>query len=462
MRARAVIPAVALTLVAAFPTPASCETPGGYAVVVSRPTLARPEWKRVVDALVAKHGGRVVPYDALEDARPGLADPLPRYACFVATPTEATREFVAGVHRLTRRLDDDPYTDVIWGILTGYDADNALRIARQTAPLTVRRVLSATEVALDICEEGAWYSELQPGRVVRKRPGQPPTEERGPADSTRALVDGLNAGTDLVVTSGHASERNWQLGYRYRNGTFRSEAGRLFGVDLANSRLPVASDNPKVYLAVGNCRMGHVNGTDAMALAWMNSAGVCQMAGYTVDTWFGYGGWGCLDYFLEQPGRFTLAEAFYANQQALIHKLETEFPRESRAESGLTSRNGLLYDRDAVAFYGDPAWEARMAPGPLAWDQTLTVKDGEYRFTITPRKGADSFRPVSTNGSQRGGRPAFALLPHRVRNVVLIEGSELRPVVADNFVLVPLPESADPGRTYTVAFRAESAERRSR
>jgi hypothetical protein len=33
-----------------------------------------------------------------------------------------------------------------------------------------------------------------------------------------------------------------------------------------------------------------------------------------------------LDYFLEQPGRFSLSEAFFANQQALVHRLVTCFP----------------------------------------------------------------------------------------------------------------------------------------
>ncbi len=39
-------------------------------------------------------------------------------------------------------------------------------------------------------------------------------------------------------------------------------------------RIPIHSDNPKAYLAVGNCLMGHIDGPDAMALAWMNNAGV--------------------------------------------------------------------------------------------------------------------------------------------------------------------------------------------
>ena len=51
-----------------------------------------------------------------------------------------------------------------------------------------------------------------------------------------------------------------------------------------------------------------------------NLAGVRQMIGYTVPTWSGYAGWGLLDYFLEQPGRFTLCEAFHANGHALVHR----------------------------------------------------------------------------------------------------------------------------------------------
>jgi zinc protease len=436
--------------------PAIADTPGGYAVVVSRDTQSKPEWKQVVDALVVKHGGRVIAYDKLEDARATLADPPPHYACFVATPAEASRDFVARVHRLTRRLDDDPYTDVIWGILTGYDAANALRIAKQSEALVIKRAVAGTEVALSACPEGVWFSESDAGKVVRKSTGQAPVVEKGPTDSTKSIVDALNEGNaDIFITSGHASERNWQIGYTYRNGYFKSKAGQLFGEDTKHDRFPINSPNPKVYLAVGNCLMGHVNGPDAMALAFMNSGGVDQMIGYTVDTWFGYGGWGCLDYFFEQPGRFTLAEAFYANHQALLHELETKFPEDAKKESGVRSRNGYLYDRDVVAFYGDPAWRVTMAPGPLAWEQELTEKDGVFTFTVTPKKGKDSFHPVNGNGSQRGGRPIFAFLPHRVKNVTVIEGSDLRPVVTDNFLL--MPEPVDGTRTYKVLFRAEAA-----
>ena len=290
---------------------------------------------------------------------------------------------------------------------------------------------------------------------MRKSAGGSPVTEQGPTDSTKAIVERANEGNaDIFITSGHASEKNWQIGFNYRNGYFKSKAGQLFGEDTRRQQFSIHSPNPKVYMAVGNCRMGHVDGPDSMALAYMNSGGVDQMIGYTVDTWFGYGGWGCLDYFFEQPGRFTLAEAFYANQQSLLNVLETKFPADAKKESGEGSRNGFLYDRDVVAFYGDPAWSVKMAPGPLAWEQELTEKDGVFTFTVTPKMGSKSFQPVNTNGSQRGGRPIFAFLPHRVKNVKVTEGGDLKPVITDNFVMVPLPAAGS--QAIKVVFKGEA------
>lgn len=453
----------------------------GYGVVVSRTTYADPAWKQVVEALVAKHQAKVLTYErSPEESLTGLRREAPRYVCFVAKPAEAGRAFVAQVNRLTRQLDDDPYTDALWGILTGYDAANALRIARHKEPLLIRRVAAGTEVELSACEEGVWYCELNRGKMVRKERSKTPETLQVPADTTKALVDALNVyQAQLFVTSGHATERDWQIGYRYRNGQFRSQAGQLFGLDTQGHRFPVHSDNPKVYLPVGNCLMGHLDGPDAMALAFLNSAGVRQMAAYTVPTWYGYAGWGLLDYFVEQPGRFTLAEAFFANQQALIHRLATCFPGLETADAeqerfpagrdlpaaaraaGLTWQDarGLLYDRDPLAFYGDPAWEARMAPGPLAWEQSLTGEGGQYRLDIRPLRGPRSFEPINTNGSQRGGRPIVEFLPHRIhaKSVQVLEGAELKPLVTERFILVPSPGKGEPNGNYRIVFRADRA-----
>lgn len=417
-----------------------------YAVVVSRSTYADSLWREVVDQLCEKHDGRVVQYeDAVGSAVTSLRELFPRYTCFVATPAEATREFVAAVHQLARQLDEDPYADTLWGILTGFDAADALRIAQQSQPLTIRKVLAATEIAMDLVEEGTWYCELKQGHMVDKRPGEEARQQQAPEDTTQALVNALNSEQpDLLVTSGHATERDWQIGFRYRNGSFQSGAGQLWGVDTRGERYQIVSPNPKVYLPVGNCLMGHIDGPDAMALAWMHSAGVCQMVGYTVPTWFGYGGWGMLDYFLEQPGRYTLTEAFHANHHALVFSLEQQ----------LGDERGLRFDRDVVAFYGDPAWQARMADRPRAYDQTLVEQDGVFTFTIVGNRGARSFEPINTNGSQRGWRPIVELLPYRIQDVQILEDNDLQPVITDDFLLIPNPRTYDEDKDYRIRFRA--------
>ena len=103
---------------------------GAYAVVVARRTYDDEQWKQVVEALVKKYDAKVVVYDKdVREARKALAEQMPNYACFVTPPDRAGRKFVIAVHRMTRELDDDPYTDVIWGILTGYTPGDALRTA---------------------------------------------------------------------------------------------------------------------------------------------------------------------------------------------------------------------------------------------------------------------------------------------------------------------------------------------
>ena len=421
-----------------------------YAVVVKKSTAVDPQWEKVVTALKTKHNVSVIMYDAsVDESLDALKGEFPRYTCFVAQPTEATGDFVEQVHQLTRKLDDDPYTDTFWGILTGYDADNALMIAGHSEPLVVKKVASGTEFAAEMVTEGQWYDELVKNKHVKKDRGGKAKQLKGPDDTTKALVDLLNDyKADLMITSGHATQANWQIGFRYRNGQFRSNSGHMYGLDTNENRIEIDSPNPKVYLPIGNCLMGDINGTDAIALAWMNDVGVKQMLGYTKPTWFGYMGWGVLDYFVEQPGRYTLTEAFFANQHALIHRLHD--PATPRGDL-----RGLEFDRDVVAFYGDPKWSAKMAEMPKYYDQALEIRDGVYTLTITPNGGASSFKPVNTNGSQRGGRPIVQFLPRRIKDVKIVAGEDLNPMVTDDFILIPNPHECDPDRKYVVRFKAK-------
>jgi hypothetical protein len=120
---------------------------------------------------------------------------------------------------------------------------------------------------------------------------------------------------------------------------------------------------------------------------------------------------------------------------------------------------GLKFDRDVVAFYGDPAWEAKMAPAKNAWDQKLTEDKGHFTFTIKPNRGARTFEPINTNGAQRGYRPIVAYLTHRIstKDMKIIKGADLKPTITDNFLLIPNPRKCDPKEQYELIFTAKKA-----
>ena len=66
-----------------------------YAIVVSQKTAENKNWARVVSALQEKHSAEIVHYkDSVEEALPSLRASFPRYACFVATPNETTKDLV--------------------------------------------------------------------------------------------------------------------------------------------------------------------------------------------------------------------------------------------------------------------------------------------------------------------------------------------------------------------------------
>ena len=446
-----------------------------YHIVASQKTSENDKWAKVISTLKKKYSAEVTYYNkSVEESLPTLRQSFPRYACFVARPEETSKEFVKSIHRMTRRLDTDPYTDLFWGILTGHDAENALVVANTSDPLIIRNSLSCTEIALDRCQQGKWFCELRKGHGVTKEQDGDIKEIKLPQDTTSRFVRELNEGKpDLFVTSGHATERDLQLGFRYRNGVFRCKDGSLFGSDLSGNRHDVNSPNPKVYMPIGNCLMGHLDGPNSMAAAFLESAGVRQMMGYVEVTWYGYMGWGCLDYFIEQPGRYTFTEAFFANHHALIHRLETCFPKtDAKSNTKETDRSrrpsadarklrlssndarGLLFDRDIVAFYGDPAWQAKMADGKRNWKQILTRKGDEYSFSITPILGPSSYQPVNENGVQRGYRPFIAFFDQRLEQVELISGKALQPIITDSFILVPNPPSNKSAKPIEVVFKA--------
>lgn len=429
---------LSLTSLALFAT--ICSTPlhaeQAYAILTWKQTQAQEAWQGVIEALAKKHQATVIVCDQnLSEALPALQKNPPRAVAVVGTCEQVDGAFIKQFHPLMRRIDADPYTDARWGVITGRSAADAMKIVSEVKPLEIRRTVSGTRIATKMCEEAECFDELIPrGHSIKKGNEGEKEVPLDDADSIAELASAFaDPATQLIITSGHATTRDWQPGFRYKNGSFHSRDGVIYGRDLQRQEHPVRNEQPKVYLPCGNCLMGLVDGPDAMALAWMHSVGVRQMAGYVEPTWYGYMGWGLMDYFVEQPGRYTFAEAFVANQLALVHRLETT------ADLSAMDRKGLTFDRDMVAFYGDPAWSAKMAPRPLPFEQKLTQTEQSIVIEITPLEGEKSYEPIDTNGSQRGGRPFLAFLPQRIDPTSWENTTHKDAVLADDFVLIPRP-----------------------
>jgi|UniRef100_A0A7C3UWW6 zinc protease len=422
-----------------------------YAVVVSEATYTLPEWRMVVDSLVNKHHASLFRWSASpRDVLPQLTAYFPDYIAFVARPvSEVNANFVRTCHQMTRELDSDPYGDAVWGIITGFSPEDALRVIRFDS-LRIRTFLGGTNCTWgDWLEKGIATYEAEYNRIRFQFPNRTFLDtlwpERCPTDRCTLLVNYLNYGlndsvsgrprilgpVDIFVTSGHADQHTWQLHYPSSGseGFFRSSAGQLRGDPYSGSPRNVNSPNPKVYFPVGNCLMGDVSDIDCMVLAWFHSAGAIQMTGYIVTTWYGYMLWGLPAYFHYLQDRNTYAQAFYLNNQALIFDRLNGTPG--------TNPSGLDYDRDNVAFYGDPACQTKIFSVREPWYQeSVAIYPGERvdTFLVKIRANYDSsalgFSGVS------GARHPIVFLPVRVESISVETTNAHSVVITDNFVLL--------------------------
>ena len=211
-----------------------------YAIVAEKKSVEEAPWKSVVEALQKKHSAKIFFRDGgAQGLQEKLAAFRPDYVCFVARPDELARQVKAKVQtrdgnslelplhgmyyhevgKLMRSLDDDPYDDAIWAVLTGATPEDALRVVT-AKPLVVRNGLSHVVGGwLEWMESGVSFNECKQGQKWIKQPGKPPEETQGPDDTTEQFVAAVNSGkVDMVSTSGHATEHDWQMGFSYRSG----------------------------------------------------------------------------------------------------------------------------------------------------------------------------------------------------------------------------------------------------
>lgn len=454
-----------------------------YAIVVESGTRADASWSKVVDALLARHpGAQVVTWSSsVDEARAPLAALMPRRIAFVTRPEQASRSFVCAAHRLARRLDADPYIDAQWGIVTGATSELAAGSVSGPARLVVRTALNTTGIndgildrALTLSDgaKGAWREKQADGKVVDHPSLDEPAALKW-ANYFKAVQP------DLLVTSSHGFQHGFET--PFGSGFLLARNGTLVPLDRPNGK-PIAAElpesaNPKIYFPVGNCLVGHCDGPRSMVCTALGKLGVRQMAGYTVVTWFGRGGWDMLATWQTLPGRNSFSESFFINQARMAADLarlcpsaqtfEPVFPDDGNPEPEMLIRQfssnraardlakvdprskegqetlrqviGLLWDRDTVAFYGDPAFDARFGAAAGERVTTRLVRTG-------PRTHRLVIRFADAELAARGAPDIAALFTRRLAKPALAKGSPEGTLLADDFILVRSPKPA-PGKT---------------
>lgn len=464
--------------------------PETYAILVREGLLIHdPRWKSVIDTLTVRHAGATVltfKKDAAE-CKTALRAIRPRYVALVESPQHIGPETVIGMNMLSRAMDDDPYQDFMWGMITGYTAQTAMRMVRDAAAPIVLKTLVSTITEL---QSGKWFDQMvdiqdhgdQAGDIWIKQKGdsQPQKKHIAPNfellhhfhDAVRALEP------DLIVTASHATQKNLEMPFSL--GNIKAVSGMLY-TDFPSGAKSLFDGEKnqcrKVYLPIGNCLIGDMNHTpNSMACGWLTSGGVSCMIGYIVPTWYGRAGWGGLKYMLFNPGRLACQQAFMLNEQEILHKLHKELPilqdkpmtvkmaanieQEMRQMLGDNTRLdvhqvGYYHDRDVLAFYGDPAWDVRLKDIPEYNDYTITYKYGKKDVEIII-KTAPNYDPRNHQGQSWkaehvGDLPLACYFPKRIDHPKLtLQPREVKTedyILEENALLIYKP-TLEAGKTY--------------
>lgn len=525
MRKISVSLGVALCALAAAAVSAGCSSSvnvGSEPYAVLAPSVFADDsagWEGVVASLQARHGAEVLRFDGTPTELEAQLKALsPRYVAVVDVPENIGRDYVIALNQMSRRMDDDPYADFLWGIITGYDAAGAMRMVDDSQEPMVLRTGVATIKELEAAkwfDAYAFVDDHQVGMRGEKKPGEDTltyseieyrTDMAGANERIRKFVErrfGKDVPDvlrqfleyyegyepDLVVTASHATENNLEMPGSV--GNLRCRDGRLYVDYPGEQRFVKDRDSRMVYLPIGNCLIGNMNNTrNSMAAAWMDSQKAATFVGYVVTTWYGRNGWGGLKYLITNPGRYSVSEAFYMNQQDMMAQMagwsdsltvlpfdyDTNYFRaltpvleRLAGERGLSEEDaffwlGFWHDRDVLAYYGDPKWNVRMQEVPGETDFTVrydyrrlsraeaSATGASRKCVITVETSPDfSLRRMQGDGFKEEhvlDLPFSCFFPQRLDHPRLPEGETRDIVVDENFLLLYDP-AFEPGQTYT-------------
>jgi len=413
-----------------------------YAIVIKQNTYNIARWKQVCDTLSSYYKGHLFIWKtSLSEVKEPVVSYSPTHICFVCDISTASPSFIINtLYPFTRTLDDDPYTDAIWGILTGY-AEDAYRIAADTVTHYTRTLLSGTVSSdLPYFTQGLSTHEATSGLFYVKHPDSTliRSYSNGPTDRTSWLVSMINSGidsldnapVDIFITSGHGNYNLWQLHYPTQSpeGLFRSGTGVLTGASASGTNYPVSSSHPKIYFGLGNCNIGQIINDGCMAPCWINKGGAYAYTGYLIEEGSNsYQHGGIRAYYYKMSRENTWSESCFLANQALQFDILNNTP-------GVSPN-----DLNGSAFYGDPGKSFKMShegnyQQPLITNE-LVIRHGPLCDTVTYRVTMNYDGEPGNNGKWGNRHPAV-ILPFTATDITILSTNAITALVKENFALL--------------------------
>ena len=460
-----------------------------YAVVANKNLKDDAEWNQVISFLQNKYDAPVFYYkDAPAELLDSLKKYTPRFVAFVDKANFINASYIMELRRLSRQVDDDVYADYLWGVVTGYDAQAAMQLIQNAEkPLVVKSALStiAELRSAKWFDRYAWLDDHEEGLcgIKNSKNDSVSVSRFNPTESLQKFYDFYKTyDPDLMVTSGHATERNLEMPFSH--GNIKSKNGKLYAAFPEGKEYLVESGKRRVFLGAGNCLMGNVrNNPNSMAIAYITSGNATAMAGYVVTSWYGRAGWGTLKYWLYSKD-LTLAEAIFLNEQDMLHQMNAwhdkfnlvNFPyakseahlagemKKAKAviqgglgiESPTKDHLGFLYDRDVFAYYGDP--KAEILLNNQNKDYSVSYKTHGKNCVITIKTSKDfSMNRLKGEGFKQEhvkDLPFSFFFPKRLKKPVLKTEVKGDVLLDEDFILIYNPEFKA-GEKYKITLEVE-------
>lgn len=481
-----------------------------YVVIASRLVGQDKAWREVVETLQSRHAAKVVYYtDQPAETLETLQRVRPRYVAVVEKPERVTRDYIIGMHVLSRKVTPSIYADFIWGIITGFDADMAMKMVNNAKePLEIERGLIVQRHAelKDAGWEQMGYIGVGNSGLKTRREDTLAVERWETAKQVEMFerhYRKLNPEFVLFesrVPAYHLSmpdnasvpERIYARdgAFRYVKEEVKIEDNRVSRRDISDKELDW-SGGRKVYIAAGTCGCDVEQPGKSCALAWMGTPNVTSMVGYpTAQVWLGQAVWGGLKFWHVTPGRYTMAESYFLGQQHILHTLRCFSPglleasyntnwdtmkdwntilakMEEVTGKEISSRDviGFWQERDLLAYFGDPKWDVRFRPGEETYTVKTARKGKKYIITLTTKENFQADHLEGTYmrvfDNEIPGLPAtvgkipFAVIfPERLNNPRWVSKQDWDVALSDDMLLV-YDAWFEPGKTYKLVLRED-------